>query len=218
VHWTYTNSKLIDNNTTSVINERHYRAVSENDLAQVMRLAAAYELPLGPGKSLGSGLTGVLARLVEGWSLSGYFTGRSGAPLSISHTNGRPIRLRNAALPGNVASRLGDRRDPVTRRVLNPYFDIDAFWPSPDQYWGTPEPPRLDELRGPAGFGRNLSLSKYVTLRERLKLQVRCEVTNFTNSPSWGSPGTNMANASTFGVIESGGGGRSVQMSARLTF
>jgi len=155
---------------------------------------------------------------VEGWSVSGYLNARSGSPLSISHTNGRPIRLRNAAKSGDVASRLGNQRDPVTRKVLNPYFDIDAFQPSPTQYWVTPEPPQLDELRGPGGLGRNLSLSKEVRLWERLKLQIRGEFTNFTNSPSWGSPGTNMSNASTFGVIESGGGGRSVQMSARLTF
>ncbi|MEK7405594.1 MAG: TonB-dependent receptor [Acidobacteriota bacterium] len=218
VHWTYTNSKLIDNNTTSVINERHYRTVSEYDVAQVMRLAVVYELPFGPGKALGSTLTGFLARLAEGWSLSAYFNARSGAPLSISHTNGRPVRLRNAARSGDVASRLGERRDPATGKVLNPYFDLDAFAPSPTQYWVSPEPPRLDELRGPAGFGRNLSLTKNVKLWERLKLQLRCEATNFTNSPSWGNPGTDMRNASTFGVIDSGGGGRSVQMSARLTF
>jgi len=63
VHWTYTNSKLIDNQTTSIVNERHYRTVSENDLPQVMRLSLVYNLPFGPGKGLGAGLTGVLARL-----------------------------------------------------------------------------------------------------------------------------------------------------------
>ena len=217
-HWTYTFSKLIDNNTTSVVNERHYRTVSGLDLRHVMRLSFVYDLPFGPGKSLGAGLSGVLARLVEGWSLSGYLNARSGAPLSISHTNGRPLRLRNAALSGDVAGRLGNQRDPVTRRVLNPYFDITAFAPSPTQYWVSPEPPVLDELRGPGALGRNLSLSKNVRIWERLKLQLRCEATNFTNSPSWGNPGTNMSSAATFGVIESGGGGRSVQMSARISF
>jgi hypothetical protein len=217
-HWTYTFSKLIDNNTTSIVNERHYRTVSSQDLKHVMRLSFVYDLPFGPGKSIGSGLSGIPARLVEGWSLSGYFNARSGAPLSVSHTNGRPLRLRNGALSGDVASRLGDQRDPVTGRTLNPYFDITAFAPSPTQYWVTPEPPVLDELRGPGALGRNVSLTKDVRIWERVRVQVRCEATNFTNSPSWGNPGTNMSSASTFGVIESGGGGRSVQMSARIRF
>ena len=155
---------------------------------------------------------------MEGWSLSGYCSARSGAPLSISHANGRPIRLRDASKTGPVSERLGDRVDPVTRRVLNPYFDIDAFAPLPSQYVVSPEPPYFDELRGPGGFGRNLAVSKNVRVSERVKLQIRAEATNFTNSPSWGNPGTNMSAPATFGVIESGGGGRSIQMSARLSF
>jgi hypothetical protein len=217
-HWTYTRSKLIDNYTTSVVNERHYRTVSSLDLRNVMRLSLVYDLPFGPGRSLGAGLTGVLARLAEGWSISGYVSARSGEPLSVSHTNGRPVRLRNAALSGDVASRLGNQRDPATGRVLNPYFDITAFAPSPTQYWVTPEPPVLDELRGPGALGRNIAVSKEVSVWEKVKLQIRCEATNFTNSPSWGEPGTNMASPTTFGVIESGGGGRSIQMSARVRF
>jgi hypothetical protein len=218
VLFTYTDSKLIDNNTTSIVNERHYRAISDLDLPQVMRLSFAYALPFGPGKPLGASLKGVLARVVEGWSLAGYFNARSGSPLSISHANGRPIRLRNASKEGPVAERLGDRLDPVTRQVLNPYFDINAFAPLPTQYMVSPEPPYFSELRGPGARGRNLALSKDARLTERVKLQIRMEATNFTNSPSWGSPGTNMSAPATFGVIQSGGGGRSIQMSARLSF
>jgi hypothetical protein len=55
-------------------------------------------------------------------------------------------------------------------------------------------------------------------LWERYKLQIRCEASNFTNSVTWGNPGTNMSNQATFGVITSGGGGRSIQLSARLAF
>jgi hypothetical protein len=216
--WTYTNSKLMDNYTTSIVNERHYRTVSELDIPQTMRLAVVYELPFGRGKPLGSSLNRVLARIVEGWSIAGYFTAQSGEPLSISHTNGRPVRLRDAAKTGDVASRIGDRVDRVTRRVLNPYFDLEAFAPLPNQYTISPEPPYFDELRGPGGFGRNLAISKDVSIRERMKLQIRCEATNFTNSTNWGNPGTDMSNAATFGVIQSGGGGRSVQMGARLSF
>ena len=38
--WSYTYSKLINNNTTSLINERHYRAVSPNDRTHSARLTA----------------------------------------------------------------------------------------------------------------------------------------------------------------------------------
>jgi hypothetical protein len=216
--FTYTNSKLIDNYTTSVVNERRYRTVSEFDLTHVARLSLVYELPFGPGKAMGSSLKGPLGRIIDGWIVSAYFTGRSGVPLSVSHANGRPIRLRNAAKSGDVSDRIGDQIDPRTRLPLNPYFDTTAFAPLASQFVVSPEPPYFDELRGPDNFGRNLSVSKDVRFTEKVRMQLRGEATNFTNSLSWGNPGTNMSNPATFGVIQSGGGGRSIQLSARVIF
>jgi hypothetical protein len=192
--------------------------VDDQDVRHVMRLALVYELPFGPGKPLGGATRGVAARLAEGWTISSFLSANTGFPLSISQANGRPIRLRNAAKSGPISERLGDRIDPVTRRVLNPYFDIDAFAPLATKYVVPPEPPYFDELRGPGAVSLNLALLKHVTLREKLKLQVRAEAANVTNSPTWGNPGTNMSNLATFGVIQSGGNGRSVQIGARLTF
>jgi hypothetical protein len=216
--WTYTNSKLIDNHTTSLVNTRPYRGISTLDRPQVMRLASMYELPFGPGKPIGGSTTGVWARLLEGWSLSGYLNLASGEPLGISHANGRPLRARNPAKSGSVSDRLGDQVDPATRRVLNPYFDIDAFTPLPSIYVVSPEVPFLDELRGPGAKSLNLALFKNVTVWERMKLQVRMEATGVTNTPNFANPNTNMSQPATFGVIRSAGGSRSIQVGARLVF
>ena len=197
--WTYTNSKLIDNYTTSVVNERHYRSVSEFDQPQVMRLAFTYQLPFRADGA-------ALKRVVEGWSLSGFLNFASGQPLSISHANGRPIRIRNARKSGPVVERLGQ------------YFDTTAFVPLPNQYTVSPEPPYFDELRAPRARSLNLSVFKSVPVRERLRVEVRMEMANFTNTPNFNAPGTNMSNAATFGVITSAGGSRSMQMGARLVF
>jgi hypothetical protein len=216
VLWTYTFSKLFDHETTSLINERRYRTVSGNDQTHVMRLAATYALPW---RFSGSGARNqALRQVVQGWLLTGYLVGESGTPLSISPANGRPIRLRNAAKSGPVGDRLGDRRDPATGRVQNPYFDISAFHPLANQFIVTPEPPRLHELRRPGTKSLNLPLSKDFPIRERVKLQVRMEATGVTNTPNFDAPGTNMNSLATFGVITSAGGSRSMQGSARITF
>jgi len=47
---------------------------------------------------------------------------------------------------------------------------------------------------------------------------IHCEASNFTDSVSWGNPGANMANQATFGVINSGEGGRGIQRGARAMF
>ncbi|HEY2932543.1 MAG TPA: carboxypeptidase regulatory-like domain-containing protein [Acidobacteriota bacterium] len=213
----YTYSKSIERNTTSVVNPRNYRSVSDQDFRHVMRLAVVYEMPFGPGKSFAASSNGFVSRLFGGWTISGYINARSGEPLSFSGTNGRPIVLRNPSKSGPVPERLGDQVDPQTRRVVNPYFDIDAFVQLP-QYTISPTSPFLDWLRGPGDLNLNMSLIKVITIRESVKFQLRADSTNVTNSPHWGNPGTNLSQPSTFGVITSGGGGRSFQMGARLSF
>jgi len=215
VLWTYTFSKLMDNETTSIVNERHYRAVSAQDQPHVLRLALAYQLP---GKFSGAGWNRLLNQAFGGWALNGYFIHESGTAMEISHSNGRPIRIRNAALSGPVGERLGDRRDPVTRLPLNPYFDINAFAPLANQYVLPPEPPRFAELRTPRTRSLNLSLFKTFPIHERIKLQFRAEATGATNSPNFAGPGTNMSSPTTFGIITSAGGSRGMQGSLRLMF
>lgn len=214
----YAFSKLITSNTTSITNQRpQWRGIDGSDRPHKLRLAFVYQLPFGAGK-FGGSLPRLLVRSIEGWTLSGYINYRSGAPLTVSGPNGRPIMLRDPSRSGSTSARLGDIRDAKSGKVLNPYFDIDAFQALANQYLISPEPPYRSNFRGPAAWGRNLSLAKDVRLWERYKLQIRCEASNFTNSVTWGNPGTNMSSQSTFGVITSGGGGRSIQMSARVIF
>jgi hypothetical protein len=199
VLWTYTRSKLIDNNTTSIVNPRHYRSVSQFDEPTAMRLAFTYELPFRPQRAVWQHLAG-------GWSVGGFANVSTGAPLSITQANGRPIRIRNPKLAGSVTSR------------LSRYFDTEAFAALPNQYTISPEPPYLDELRAPSNRSLNLSLFKTFPLRERLRLQLRMDAVGATNSPIFDPPGTNMSNRATFGVIPSAGGSRQMLGSARLLF
>jgi hypothetical protein len=208
--WAYTFSKLMDNNTTSIVNDRHYRAVSLFDQKHVMRLAFTYELPFR--------FHGMLLRQAAGgWAVSGFGTLASGVPLSVTQTNGRPIRLLSPKLEGSAGSRLGDKRD-ASGKVLNPYFNTNAFLALPDQYTISLEPPALDDLRAPGTKSLNFAVFKAFPIRERFKVEVRMEATGVTNSPIFDAPGTNMSQTATFGVITSASGNRAVQGSARLVF
>ncbi len=200
--WNYTWSKLIDNNTTSLVNDRHwYRTVSTLDRTHVARFIVNWDLPFGPGKLVGGSAGRVWGRVIGGWSLSGRWTYDGGTPLSITDTNGRPIRISNPSLGGSVSDRLGDRRDPVTGVVQNPYFDINAFRSLSSQYEVAPEPPVFAELRSPPARRIDAVLSKEARIRERIRAGFRFEVYALANSPNFSSPGTSMTNRSTFGVI-----------------
>ena len=49
-------------------------------------------------------------------------------------------------------------------------------------------------------------------------LQLRAEAYNFTNSPTWGGPGTTVNAPSTFGIVTSRSGNRTMQMAIKLIF
>jgi len=202
----YTGSKLIENNPASLVNPRHYRGISEFDQPHTANLAFVYDLPFGRG------------RVAGGWTVSGRLFITSGRPLSVTEANGRPIRIRNSKISGRVRDRLGDRLDPVTRQVLNPYFDTAAFVSLANQYVIPPEPPFFSELRGPGTRTFDMSLVKRFLVRERLSFDIRADASNLTNTPQFQAPGTNMANRATFGVIQQAGGARSVQLAFRAVF
>jgi hypothetical protein len=214
----YTNSKTMEYDPYSLVNERHYRAVSDVDRPQVFRLFATYELPVGRKRALGGDWPRWLDSTAGGWEISGVLRLTSGEALSVTERRGRPIPVRNPRLSGSVKDRLGDRLDAATRLPANPYFDIGAWQVLASDYVITPEPPRLDWLRGPRERLVTLALRKSFRFSEAAGLEVRAEIDNPTNSPAFANPGTDMSNPSRFGVITGSSDPRSFQMGAKLRF
>ena len=85
---------------------------------------------------------------------------------------------------------------------------------------------------GPGLFGLNLSLFKHFKITERFNLEVRGEAFQITNSPQFANPASANPQASltsaTFGYVTSTlgsgsgvngtGGGRAIQLGAKVTF
>jgi hypothetical protein len=210
----YTLSKVIDNNTTSIVNPRNYRAVSQFDKKHVLRIGTTYQVAsLLTSKGMASK---VVNNAFGGWLIGAVMSIESGFPLAITDSVGRPVRLRTPSKSGEVSDRLGDVV--VNGVVQNPYFDTTAFQRLNNQFVISPESPVLDDLRGPGVFNLNLAVTKRVQLREKMRLELRGEAVGATNTPNFGNPGTNISNAGTFGVITSAGGARQMQMSVRFVF
>ena len=79
---------------------------------------------------------------------------------------------------------------------------------------------------GPELYSLNASLSRGIVVREQMKLQLRLETLNSTNTPQFGNPNTGFGSSFGFvtSTISSGtgvngtGGGRVVQLAVRFTF
>ncbi len=216
----YNWSKLIEDNRVSLVNPRpFYRGVSGFDRPHLLNVAFVYDLPFGKGRRFLSGAGRALDALVGGWTVSGRFNYTSGQPLTVTDSNGRPIRIKNPHIGGSIHSRLGDKRD-ANGNVLNPYFDITAFQSLPNQYTIPPEAPfYAGEIRAPQRTQLDMAVMKsFRVWKERVRVDVRGEAQNFTNTPTFADVGTNMANRGTFSVVQRGGNPRTVQLAVRAVF
>ena len=210
---TYSFSKLMHNNMTSLVNERHYRSIASLDQPNLLRIAFTYQLPSELG---GHRLNRVLRPVLGGWAVTGFLSIESGLPLSISQSNGRPIVISDPRIGGPVNQHLGDQTSGGT--VVNPYFDTHAFLALPTQYTVSPQIPYISQLRAPGQRSLNASAFKYFQIYERLKAELRIEAINATNHPFFNAPGTNMSNTATFGVISGASNSRAMQGGLKIIF
>ncbi|MBM3810979.1 MAG: hypothetical protein FJW20_05035 [Acidimicrobiia bacterium] len=74
------------------------------------------------------------------------------------------------------------------------------------------------DLRGPGTRAFDASIFKNFTYKERLLTEFRVEMFNAFNHPIWGTPGTNVVQPGSFGVITAKGGNRNLQLVLRLEF
>jgi hypothetical protein len=176
-----------------------------------------YELPFGRGKYFLS--TGKLGKIVGGWQVSGILSWRTGTPLTFTGSNSLNLGSGGTATLNQVA--------PI--RVLggintgNPWFDTASFARAPTNVQGTTG---RGIWSGPNLFALNAGLSRWIVLREGVRLQLRLETLNTTNTPQFSNPNTSFGSNFGFitGTLSSGtgvngtGGGRVVQLGAKVTF
>jgi hypothetical protein len=129
-----------------------------------------------------------------GLQLAGIFRAQSGSPLAVTQANNlnafagfgiqRPNRVADPELPG------GER---TTAR----WFNTSAFTPAPVFTLGNAS---RNPVVGPGYRTLDVMIGKTFPLRENLRLELRAEAFNVTNSPSLGAPNTSFGTAA-FGTI-----------------
>jgi hypothetical protein len=211
----YTYSKNLLHDPQSVVNDRFYKSVTDNDRTHVARLFLTADLPFGRRQKFGRSWPRWLDGIAGGWAVTWVTRYASGAALSLSGPNGRPIPIANPRTNVRYRNCLGD---PAGARPETPCLDVTLVTPLVSRFDITPEPVRYAWLRGPGYADQDAVLFKTVNIWERLRFELRAEVNNVTNTPQWSDPRTDIANPRTFGTIIGGGNPRSVRFTARLHF
>ena len=72
-------------------------------------------------------------------------------------------------------------------------------------------------MHGPGRENLDLAIHRDFPFREAMRFQFRAEAFNITNTAAFGNPGASFGSG-TFGVINSAGLGRNIQLALKLLF
>jgi hypothetical protein len=152
--------------------------------AQRLTFRYTWQLPFGAGRMIGGSATGVLDKVISGWSLSGLNAIQSGLPLT-------PYDGFNRSNNGNSAGP-GDRPDLVPGCSNNPvtgspseWFNVNCFALQPAGFYGNLG---RNTVNGPGIVSMDIALLKSMPIKERSRLEFRAEFFNFPNHTNFGVP------------------------------
>jgi Carboxypeptidase regulatory-like domain/TonB dependent receptor len=175
-------------------------AISANDATNRFVLAAVFNAPVGRGRWIGQDMNAWLDGIVGGWSISTILTFQTGQPLPIVMAQSR---LDDGTQRPNVlcASPGTGISYHAAAATGQPILNANCFADPGDQNPGD-APRYFSNLRGDGIHSTDLSFSKEFAIRERMRLQLRAEFFNFTNTPRFAFPDVGVGSA-TFGQVTS---------------
>ena len=162
------------------------RTLTGFDRAHALHVTSVWELPFGKnGAWLRSGFAG---KVLGGWQANNLLSLMTGTPFSVS-ADGTSLNL-----PGST-----QRADQVKANVEilggiganAAFFDPLAFASVTTARFGTAG---YRSLRAPGVGNWDFSLFRQFDITERFKLQFRAEALNFSNTPHFAAPGSNVSN------------------------
>jgi hypothetical protein len=170
------------------------KSVDAGDIPHALVASYIYQLPVGRGKAVGSGMSRVADAVVGGWELSGIATFKGGIPIGI-FGNDQPTYGGNPRpdVVGNVH---------VSNPNKHEWFNTGAFQYAPYGSFGN-APRYFSDLRGPHYQNWDTALEKNWRFGETMRIQFRFETFNTFNHPNFYAP---EAGATSYGGCDPNGG------------
>jgi len=202
-------------------NLRAEHSIGANDTPQRFVLAAVYDLPFGRERWMGGNMNRILDAIVGGWSLNGLLTLQSGQPVpfalansSISDGLQRPDITCSNIRTGLSAHDVAFSTDPNAS-----YYNGNCFATPNDQVPGNA--PRFSaNARGEGIKNTDMGFFKDFTVHEGMKLELRAEFFNLTNTVRFRTPDSVLGDTN-FGKVTHIAGGshpRNGQLAIRFEF
>ena len=203
------------------------KSYSGSDIRHRLAVSAVYELPFGKGRKFDIS-NGALNAIAGGWGLGVISEIRTGAPYTVRERTNRSNTFSNAQRP-NIEGPFPKERAAWRDNVKGePFFDPSVFIaPGPGVFGNSPR----NFCCGPGLTNFDLSLHKWFSFTEQIRLQFRGDFYNAFNTPAFANPEERVNHGATAGVAGTtangfariastlrGTGGRVSQLSLRLEF
>jgi hypothetical protein len=162
------------------------RAVSNFDRTHNLQVGFTAVPPFGAGGRWAT--SGISGALLGGWQLNGIFSRYSGLPFGVGasgtslNTSGSSQTAEQVKEHVEILGGTGPGQS---------YFDPFAFASVTGVRFGSSG---WNILRGPGVTNLDLGLFREFRATEKLRVQFRAEAFNFTNTPHFNNPGTNVSN------------------------
>ena len=219
----YTFSKSLDNastigGTTPIVVQQdgNYAAewgLSSFDVRDQLRFLTLYELPFGEHHRFAT--HGWAEHVLSNWRLQNILTWQTGTPIT--------SYLGGTASDNGTGASFSLRPDQVENPDLGicggstlAFFNTAAFATPPTGQYGDEH---RGAIEGPCKFSWNMSLAKSFRFgpRERHHLDIRWEIQNLTNTPSFSGVSATTGSSS-FGRVTSAASMRTMDVMARFNF
>jgi hypothetical protein len=215
----------------SIHNRKLDYSVTSLNVPHDLRITWIYDLPFGPGNRWVQ--SGPLSHILGGWTVSAIQGYRSGAPLGIGNSGGPDTGalFNNGFYVDTLLPRdqqiIGSKPGDPDRGLGTPYLNPAAWGPIPVTENNVAT--RLGNgvrwqpnLRGFARGGESFSMIKrtrFPFINEAANFEIRADITNLFNRTWISDPETDIGDPERFGrVFNKYGGGRTIQLGARITF
>jgi hypothetical protein len=182
-----TNASPSGQNTPFDIRNRKLNyARSDFDRRHALQGYLVYDLPFGRNQRFLSNVSGLVNQLVGGWEIANSLILQSGRPFTVY---GGAFTLSNAVLsPANCSSCSSGMGSVVQNAGTN--F---IFTPEQVALFSTPAPGELGNtgrnfFTGPNFFNVDMTVRKKFRLSERRNIELRADINNLTNTPSFEFP------------------------------
>jgi hypothetical protein len=179
------------------------RGYSDYDTPHNFTLSHIYELPFGRGRRFLSQPSGFIQAVTGGWSASGLFIWRSGQRMNLTlgrdvDDDGNAARDRPALLAGNIGDLYANGRFGRTQYLIPQSLAAQALG-VPSSVTNPAASLERNPIRAPRVQTYDFSLSKRITISERIAATLEMNAFNLFNRANFAGTGGSVASA-LFGV------------------